>query len=377
MSKEILNNTIVNKGYHDNNFGHGIAVSDTRIVIGAPNEKINNCNKGIVYIYDINGDLINVVQNNENENENYDYFGASIAISDKYILVGAPCASYKAYNSGSAYLLDLNGNVLLKLESNDLETYDSFGTSVDISDNRIIIGAPGAVNTNEIMLRSGAAYVFDLEGNQLFKLKPDVERRENNFGFSVGITNDRIAVSAFGYNQTIHSYGSVFIYDLNGNLRNTLHNNTSGFRDNFGHSIKMTDTHIAVSAPNIYPDESDYNGAVYVFDKFNRKVHKLTNDKNNIIFGTNIAISKDYIAVSSVSIDKNSEEVVSAYIYSINGKEIYQNKIVNNYYKHNVGLSNNRVVLSSYNPNKNDNDIKNTVTLLPIVNKTEGNVNEQ
>ena len=85
-----------------------------------------------------------------------DYFGYSVAVSDTRIVAGAFFEDTTATNAGSAYIFDINGNQIAKIQASDAEADDQFGYSVAVSDTRIVVGAyledTGATD-------AGAAYI--------------------------------------------------------------------------------------------------------------------------------------------------------------------------------------------------------------------------
>ena len=125
----------------------------------------------------------------------HDMFGLSVAVSGNLAIVGAPGDDDDGAVSGSAYLFDVTtGQQLFKLTASDALGDRIFGTSVAISGNRAIVGAPG----NGIGVHYGSAYVFDVTtGQELFKLTaPDLNPPffHDNFGGSVAISGNTVIV---------------------------------------------------------------------------------------------------------------------------------------------------------------------------------------
>ena len=72
-----------------------------------------------------------------------DFFGSSVAISGDKVLIGAQGDDAGAKDSGAAYLFDAATGKLLHTFLNPTPaTYDQFGTSVAISGDKVLIGAP-------------------------------------------------------------------------------------------------------------------------------------------------------------------------------------------------------------------------------------------
>lgn len=105
------------------------------------------------------------------DNLPYDYFGTSVAISGNTAVVGAPLDDIgTGPNEGSAYVYVRSGETWTlqqKLTASDAEIENRFGTSVAIHGDTIIVGSPGVdlvVNLpgggTQLVDRKGAAYIF-------------------------------------------------------------------------------------------------------------------------------------------------------------------------------------------------------------------------
>src|SRR5205823_6239789 len=87
------------------------------------------------------------------------YFGYSVAVSGNTVVVGAHGDDTGAYDAGSAYVFNATtGALVATLINPTLATGDYFGSSVAVSSNIVVVGAPfdytGVVD-------SGSAYVFN------------------------------------------------------------------------------------------------------------------------------------------------------------------------------------------------------------------------
>ena len=93
------------------------------------------------------------------DGDNYDYFGSSVSISGDYAIIGAPWQAVY-YLEGSAYIYHRNGTIWYqqaKLTASDGNGYDHFGESVSISVDYAIIGAH---RDDDNGTDSGSAYIF-------------------------------------------------------------------------------------------------------------------------------------------------------------------------------------------------------------------------
>ena len=123
-----------------------------------------------------------------------DKFGYSIAVSDTSIVVGAPYGDTPATDGGTVYIFDIDGNQIRKIQASDAEANDHFGWSVAVSDTRIVVGA---LMEDTTISSAGSAYIFDIDGNQLAKIQASDAAMDNQFGKSVAVSDARIVIGAW------------------------------------------------------------------------------------------------------------------------------------------------------------------------------------
>jgi hypothetical protein len=145
-------------------FGWSVAVSGNTVVVGAPYASTTrDDDSGAAYVFARDG--TNWTQQARFEDVNAvrdDYFGWSVALSDNTAVVGAPYATTSAAESGRACFFVRSGTnwspqVDLKPSTNSYQS--SFGGSVAVAGDTIVVGAPG---DNDIIRLSGVAYVFTM-----------------------------------------------------------------------------------------------------------------------------------------------------------------------------------------------------------------------
>ena len=134
-----------------------------------------------------------------------DQFGYSVAASNTRIVVCAPYEDTTGSDAGSAYIFDINGKQFRKIQANDAAANDYFGSAVAVSDTRIVVGAYGEDTTAS---DAGSAYIFDIYGNQLAKIQASDAAAGDNFGGStfggsaVAASNTRIVVGSWSEDTT-------------------------------------------------------------------------------------------------------------------------------------------------------------------------------
>ena len=130
-----------------------------------------------------------------------DRFGFSVAISGETVVVGAPGDDGAAgIDQGSAYVFVRSGGVWSqqqKLLASDAAADDDFGSSVAISGETVVVGAPW--DDDATGFYQGSAYVFVRSGgvwSQQQKLLASDAAGGDAFGFSVAISGETVVVGA-------------------------------------------------------------------------------------------------------------------------------------------------------------------------------------
>jgi len=325
-------------------FGYSVAASDTRIVVGAYNEDTNGSNAGSAYIFDIDGNQISKIQ--ASDAQVGDYFGYSVAVSDTRIVVGAHTEDTTAINAGSAYIFDIDGNQIAKIQASDAQESDLFGYSVAVSNTRIVVGAYGEDTTAS---QAGSAYIFDIDGNQIAKIQASDAEANDYFGWSVAVSDTRIVVGAV-YEGSYA--GAAYIFDINGNQIAKIQASDAEANDYFGHSVAVSDTRIVVGA--VYEGTTaSYAGAAYIFDIDGNQLAKIqaSDAEEWDQFGYSVAVSDTRIVVGAHTENTTAISAGSAYIFDIDGNQLakIQASDAQQYdsFSNAVAVSNTRIVVGA------------------------------
>ncbi len=173
-------------------FGHSVAIAGDRIAVGVPGEDsgftgVNGASSdnsltdsGAVFVFRRSG--ANWTQEayiKANAHTSEDEFGSSVAISDTRLVIGArfedsPAAgiggnqdSDSLSDSGAVYVFERNGTDWAQAEfikASHPEMNDNFGESVAVSESTIVVGAAfedsGASAAEQDAIDSGAIYIF-------------------------------------------------------------------------------------------------------------------------------------------------------------------------------------------------------------------------
>lgn len=292
-----------------------------------------------------------------------DLFGYAVAISGDVAIVGAYFEDEDAFesntitNTGSVYVYERNGSgnwiLVQKLVASDRSLNDSFGFAVDISNDKLVVGARwedlDAAGSNN-MFNAGAAYVFEQNGSgtwvQVQKLVASDRDLSDEFGSSVSISGDRIIIGvedededASGSN-TLGSAGSAYIFERNGSGTwvevQKLVSSDRAMNDKFGHEVSIDGDYAIVSAVEEEDDEFGGNnlnlaGSAYIFERdgtgtWNQIQKIVAPDRAEFDkFGDAVAISGDRIVVGAALEDEDASggatetNAGSAYVFERTG----------------------------------------------------------
>ena len=314
-------------------FGTVVGISGDTIVVGAPREDATSAgvngpdgnagvSVGAAYVYVRTGTTWSqqayLKASNPDDN---DEFGAAVSISGDTIVVGAFREGSAAVGvngsqgndpsggaSGAAYVFVRTGTDWSQqayLKASNTDGSDTFGSTVAISGNTAVIGAPreesravgvdGDQADNTFPL-AGAAYVFHRSGtswSQQAYLKASNTESNEEFGGALAVSSDRVVVgarfedsAATGVNgddadNGAGASGTAYLFVRTGGgtwgQQAYLKASNTDIIDNFGDAVAIDDETIVVgafredsSSSGVNGDEQDdsftESGAAYVFD---------------------------------------------------------------------------------------------------------------
>ncbi|MES9851044.1 MAG: cadherin-like beta sandwich domain-containing protein [Candidatus Thiodiazotropha sp. L084R] len=331
-------------------FGASIAIYDDTLVVGAPKESRRS---GAAYVFvRINGiwseQAYLKASNAEGADISFyggDQFGASVAISGDTLVVGAPFEDtsdrgsgfYSGTGSGAAYVFTRSGEVWSQqayLKSSNGDAADQFGTSLAVSHDTLVVGAPfedssvtGGESDNSAS-DAGAVYVFNRSGgvwSQQAYLKSSNGEVQDQFGTVMAISGDTLVVAApleddsveGGVNLIpLNDSGATYVFTRSDGVWSQqayLKANNAGWDDQFGASIAISGDNLVVGAPgeasSANAGERDNNtalaaGAAYLFSRSDgiwsqQSYLKASNVEAEDKFGSSVAISSDTLVVGA------------------------------------------------------------------------------
>jgi hypothetical protein len=211
-------------------FGGSVAIYGNTVVVGAPS--LNPSNSGKTYVFTRTGDTWNETPDKTLSPDGFGavpYFGRSVAISDKTVVVGAPSAFPPAppVEPGSVHVFSYN-ETLDQWNQDPIPPLDAsgLGSSVAISGNRIVAGAASdnviIQNPEEMQIdTAGSAYLLRGESNgeetewvleaKLVASDADVNER---FGWAVAVDGSAVAIGASYADGMVEQSGAAYVYDF-------------------------------------------------------------------------------------------------------------------------------------------------------------------
>ena len=229
---------------------------------------------GRVYTYQRGGAKFIPVQNFvPADAQSDDRFGYALDLSGENLLaVGSP---YHDEQKGAVYVYAQEGGTWVqkaKLQADDAAPGARLGWDVGVDENTIIAGAPLAAAPQR---NSGAAYVFKRQGDdwvQVAKLTPEDGDGGDVFGFSVDVSKDRVIVGASKDENDAkrHGSGSAYIFSSIGEVYTQeakLNAKRLQKGANFGLTVALDVNRALVGAPSTDTKVGKDSGAVYSFLK--------------------------------------------------------------------------------------------------------------
>ena len=317
-------------------FGSAVAISGDMVVISAEfedssatgvngNQADNSAtDSGAAYVFVRSGDLWSQQAYLKASNTGKgDRFGQSVAISGDTVVVGSPWEKSSATGvdgnqddesgglAGAAYVFVRSSGVWSQqayLKASNTGASDSFGNSVAVSGDTVVVGASGedssanGVNGNQAddsAFNAGAAYVFVRSGSvwsQQAYLKASNSDPFDSFGMSVAISGNLVVIGALqeasnstgvNGNQANNqgtSAGAAYAFVRSDSIWSQqayLKASNTGSFDFFGTSVAVSGDKVLVGAPtedgnatgvngNQASNSATNSGAAYLFDLDNK-----------------------------------------------------------------------------------------------------------
>ncbi len=267
-----------------------------------------------------------------------EWYGFSVAVSADTAVVGAPFNEDHGYHAGAANVFERQADgswiEVAVLAGFDTTTGDAFGYSVATNGEIIVAGA--RADDNEHGTVAGSAYVFERQRDrswfQIAKLTASDGTYGDSFGNSVSVNGDVIVVGSWhDYNSNGYLAGSAYVFDRleDGSWLQVakLLASDGGGLDVFGTSVDVDGDTILVGAPQALA----YRGSAYVFQRqpdkswFEVALLLPLDVAQHDNFGVSVSLSGGLAVVGSYLDDHNDlHDPGSAYLFRANDDEGWQ-----------------------------------------------------
>ena len=298
-------------------FGHSVAVANasapaqTVIMVGAVGDDIGaNPNQGSVYVF---------VNNSTGGTFNFqgkltasggvanDSFGASVAMTGSFTVIGANGVDLTHTDQGAAYIFVRNGTVWeeeQKLTTQSAVANENMGWDVDISGTSVIIGT-----NQQVASFGGAGYIFTRStGGNTWLQQLNLASTEQKFGTSVAISGDTAVFGSLAASINGNaSQGRASVYRRTGTSWSSvgsLSASDGAAGDEFGRSVAVSENTIVVGAHFDSLGGNTFQGSAYVFTRSGNgwaQRQKLLDSTGAIgdSFGNSVAISGATVLVGA------------------------------------------------------------------------------
>ncbi len=274
----------------------------------------------------------------------FDEYGWSTVIEGDVIASGAPYHDAEGEDTGAVFIFE-------RIEGEWVETamllppYPDplgwFGRWLAIDDGRIVIGAPyedGIDLDGERVDDSGVAYVYEKVNGAWIRtgtLLPAVAYAGASFGWSVAISGDRIAVSAWEDLVGAAEAGSVTVFRQHKGLwqaEAVLTPNDPSNRQMFGRDIELSGNVLAVGAPGDDTIAEDA-GAIFVWHHYNNEWNfagkLLASDAVEFDrLGSQIALDGNWLASGAYDHDTPYWSTGATYVWKLDNLWEFHSKLI-------------------------------------------------
>ena len=303
-------------------FGAAVALSDAYALIGAPKARTQQAElAGAAYLFQ--RDPLGLGQHHSllaADAEIGDGFGRAVAISGEQLLIGAPAATVAGDQAGLAYLYrhaDGEWRQDARLSGGDGGVRAAFGQTLALAGERALIGAPG---DQEAGSGAGAAHVFVRRKQgwereaKLFAADPSLDAQ---FGSALALTGDRALIGAYRDNERGRLAGAAYLFergDQGWRQVQKLMALDARAGQYFGYAVALAEDWALIGAWGD-DDQGSNAGAVYLFERTESRWlqrQKLMPASAGARLGISVALVDDSALAGAYFDDEQAQRLGSA-----------------------------------------------------------------
>lgn len=337
-------------GKSDDRFGEAISVYGNTMAIGTSQHSATDSScDGAVYIFEEQNQqwslLQKIVPVDECGSSNI-FFSAGLHLDGNHLMVGQPYSGDNASGAVLVYKKSSNGWIFEdKLEPQQPSDYQTFGNSISVSGNWMLIGSVAHLPT--VASDYGSAYFFAYENGQWVE-KQRVSGNPNNslydqYGQSVALSDSRAFIGVPSDDMDSGpAAGSVRVLELeNGSWVEkdklaAVHPNIGGY-DYFGISLDVSGDYVLIGSPNsgasllstgyrssgvaylyLYTDQGLQTTEVYV------PTGQITSLDD---FASSVALHSNYVMAEKLSDNDQGNDAGAVYSYQYGTENSLKQKV--------------------------------------------------
>ncbi|WP_105167628.1 FG-GAP repeat protein [Pseudoalteromonas sp. T1lg23B] len=255
-------------------FGQSIALTERFLVIGAPHSDTPHKDSGSAYVYMRDKDSWQFHSKlTAQDGAAGDLFGISVAIDGNTMLVGADLNDERAEKAGAVYAYHFDGkqwHQQAKLMASDGANTDIFGVRVALFGDTALISARRD-DVEGIGTDAGSAYIFERsqgKWTQTQKLIAPDGKADDRFARGVALYQDTALISAMHHDAKAENAGALYVFKKQqGQWRYStkIVASDGAAEDRFGWNLALTKQHAIIGAPH-RDDNGNASGAAYILD---------------------------------------------------------------------------------------------------------------
>lgn len=266
---------LASDGATQDDFGQAVAMTHSTAVIGAPSDTVgSNVEQGSAYVFvRVGVSWVQQAKLTASDGAAGDRFGTSVAISGDKIVIGAPDADIGGHtDQGAAYVFSRSGSIWTqesKLVAGDGSFRDAYGYRVAVDGDTVAVSAPegdvggyGDQGTLYVYFKQVGSWVL-----QAHLIATDGDEHDA-LGMSLALSGNTLIAGAPYDDLAVLDQGSVYVFTREGvawSQQGQLISPDFAAYDYFGWSVAMSGDTLAVGAQGDDIGGNSDQGSAYVF----------------------------------------------------------------------------------------------------------------
>lgn len=309
----------------DNFFGYAVATDAKTLAVGSYGDDVGGAFAGSAAVYAINGVNPQLVATLRHVGPTaYDLFGRALAVDDQTLAIAAELrdvAGLQAVGDVTVYRKSASGlpwQVEATLSPPTPTAAARFGSAVALEGDVLVVGSPQTAVSSGPPQR-GRAYVYQRSGSSWALVKtldPSDQTNQGSFGFSVDIAGDTIVIGApFVTDAKGLEVGAAYVSRRVGGVWQSAVRleQLPATRLRSGSAVATSGDRVFVGAPGVEPQTGTTQSGVHVLERVGNAWNPVqfieaSSAVNGPKFGARLAVDGDRLLVGSWGItDSNGQ----------------------------------------------------------------------